>query len=279
MFPKSVVLAYDFSQEMKKLMDRLPDLKNIGIEEVFLLHVSDVTRSGSHGQISKKNRSEKLESVKEKIEDIGFESVKKDVHLGFPSEEIPKFAKDKNSMLLIGSHGRGVVKNVFLGGTAYDIIRKAKTPVFVEKVKNESPPKNVCKKILLPTDFSDDSNHLFNILKESEFRPEEIILLSVIEESESSEELEKKREDLKVKLKTLKEELEKSGFCQNIDYRVEEGAASRMIAKTARSEDISLICMPNRGHGGLKEIIIGTTAKEVTRLSSVPVLLFPRESL
>jgi len=279
MFPKSVVFAYDFSEEMDKLMNRLPDLKNLGIEEVFLLHVSDVTRSGSHGQISKKNRSEKLESVKEKIEDIGFESVKKDVHLGFPSEEIPKFAKDKNSMLLIGSHGRGVVKNVFLGGTAYDIIRKAKTPVFVEKVKNESPPKNVCKKILLPTDFSDDSNHLFNILKESEFRPEEIILLSVIEESESSEELEKKREDLKVKLKTLKEELEKSGFCQNIDYRVEEGAASRMIAKTARSEDISLICMPNRGHGGLKEIIIGTTAKEVTRLSSVPVLLFPRESL
>ena len=279
MFPKSVVLAYDFSEEMDRLMDRLPDLKNLGIEEVFLLHVSDVTRSGSHGQISKKNRSEKLEDVKKKVEDMGFKSVKKDVHLGFPSEEIPKFAKDKEAMLLIGSHGRGVIKNVFLGGTAYDVIRKAKTPVFVEKVKNESPPENVCKKVLLPTDFSEDSNHLFNILKESDISPEEAVLLSVIEGSESQEELDKKREDLKIKLRNLKEELEDSRFCKDIDYRVEEGAASRMIAKIAEDEDISLICLPNRGHGGLKEMIIGTTAKEVTRLSSVPVLLFPREYL
>lgn len=279
MLPESVVIAYDFSKEMSKLMKRLLDLKNIGVEEVYLLHVSDITKSGGHGQISKENRSERLGKVKKKIENMGFRSVDKDVLLGFPSEEISKYAEKKDSVLLIGSHGRGVIKNVFLGGTAYAVIRKAKIPVLVEKVKQESRPENICEKVLLPTDFSEDSRRLFEILKESELNAEKGILLSVIEESESREELEGKRKALKKKLKSLGEDLKEASFFQQIDHRVEEGTASRVISRTAKAEDVSLICMPNRGQGGLKEIIIGTTAKEVTRLSPVPVMLFPRDYL
>ena len=279
MLPERAVLAYDFSKGMKKLLERLPDLKKVGVKELFLFYVSDMTRSGFHGQISKSKSKEKLDSVKEKIEEMGFDSVDKDVVFGFPSEEITSYAKRKDAMILIGSHGRGLIKNVFLGGTAYDIIRKAKTPVLVEKVKSDSRPDNICKKILLPTDFSKDSKKMLERLEKSEVPIEEVLLLSVIEESESRDELEEKRSALKSKLEMIKERLEKSSLSDNIEYRVEEGAASRVITRVAREEKVSLICLPNRGEGGLKEIIIGTTAKEVTRLSPVPVLLSPRDYL
>lgn len=279
MLPERSVLAYDFSKSMEKLLKRLPELRKVGVDELFLLHVSDITRSGGHGQISKEKSSEKLDNVRKKIEEMDFDSVEKEVLLGFPAEEIAKYAKKKDAMLLIGSHGRGVIKNVFLGGTAYDIIRKAKTPVLVEKVQNESTPKSICKKVLLPTDFSKDSRKMLDLLRKSEIPIEGILLLSVIEESESRKELEEKKSGLESKLKKLKERLKERYLSDKIEYKVEEGAASRVISKTAESEDVSLICMPNRGQGGLKEIIIGTTAKEVTRLSPVPVLLFPREYL
>ncbi|MFW5953163.1 MAG: universal stress protein [Candidatus Natronoplasma sp.] len=279
MLPERAVLAYDFSKSMKKLLKRLPDLRKVGVKELFLLYVSDMTRSGFHGQISKGKSKEKLENVKGKIEEMGFDSVDKDVLFGFPAEEIASYAKRKDAMILIGSHGRGLIKNVFLGGTAYDIIRKAQTPVLVEKVKSDSRPDNICKKVLLPTDFSKDSRKMLDRLEKSEVPIEEVLLLSVIEESESRDELEEKRSGLKSKLEMVKERFEESSLSDNIEYKVEEGAASRVITRVAREEKVSLICMPNRGEGGLKEIIIGTTAKEVTRLSPVPVLLFPRDFL
>jgi len=279
MLPKRAVLAYDFSKSMKRLLERLPDLKKVGVEELFLLHVSDMTRSGFHGQISKSKSKEKLDSVKRKIEEMGFDSVDKDVLFGFPAEEITSYARRKDAMILIGSHGRGLIKNVFLGGTAYDIIRKAETPVMVEKVKSDSRPDDICKKVLLPTDFSKDSRKMLELLESSDLSIDEIVLLSVIEESESRDELEEKRSSLESKLESVKERFEESSLSDNVEYRVEEGAASRVITRVAREEKVSLICLPNRGEGGLREMIIGTTAKEVTRLSPVPVLLFPRDYL
>jgi len=279
MLPERAVLAYDFSKSMKKLLDRLPDLRRIGVKELLLLYVSDMTRSGFHGQLSKSKSKEKLESVKGKIEEMDFDSVDKDVLFGFPAEEIASYARKKDAMILIGSHGRGVIKNVFLGGTAYDIIRKAETPVFVEKVKSDSIPDNICEKVLLPTDFSKDSRKVLERLEDSKVPIEEVVLLSVIEESESRDELEEKRSSLESKLENVKEKFEENLSVEKIKYRVEEGAASRVITKVAREEKVSLICLPNRGEGGLKELIIGTTAKEVTRLSPVPVLLFPRDYL
>ncbi len=279
MLPEKAVLAYDFSKSMKKLLERLPDLKRVGVDELFLLHVSDITRSGFHGQLSKDKSKEKLDGVKEKLQQMGFSSVEKDVLFGFPSEEISSYAERKDAMILIGSHGRGLIKNVFLGGTAYDIIRKAKTPVFVEQVKSDSIPDKICEKVLIPTDFSEDSRKMLDLLEESDIPMKEILLLSVIEESESRDELESKRSGLESKLEKVKDRFEESSLSDDIEYRVEEGAASRVISSIAESEDVTLICMPKLGGGGLREVIIGSTAKEVTRLSPVPVLLFPREWL
>lgn len=279
MLPEKVVLAYDFSDAMEGLLDRLNNLKKLGIKEVYILHVSDITKSGAHGQITRDNRSDKLSSVKARVEEMGFDKVNKDVLLGFPSEEISKYGKRKDAMILIGSHGRGVIKNVFLGGTAYEIIRKAKTPVLVEKVRDENPPKDITKKLLLPTDFSEESQELLDLFQNSDVNFNETFFLSVIERGETKRELEERRKELDEKLKELKDELDGTKRFGKVDYGIEEGAASRMISSKSRSEEVSMISMVSRKRSGIKEMLIGTTAKEVTRLSSVPILLVPGETL
>lgn len=276
MFPKKLVLAYDFSKESQKLLKRLPELKSLGTEKVIITYVVDITRGGTYSPTIKENRQKRLEDVKSKVEEMGFDSVKTDARLGFPSEEITSFAENENAMILIGSHGKGIIKNVFLGSTAYDIIRKATTPIFIEKVKHSDKVDDITKKVLFPTDFSIDSKRLFSSIYKSKMPMKEMFLLSVIESSGSEKELKEEKKKRKVELEKIKKKFEKLDQINNIDYKVKLGTASQTISKTAKSEKASLICLPNRGKGTIKEMIIGSTAKEVARLSTVPVLLFPR---
>ena len=276
MFPNKLVLAFDFSKESQKLLNRLSELKSLGIEEVIITYIVDITKSGTYNPVIKKNRRERLEGVKSKVEEMGFDSVRTDARLGFPAEEITSFAENENAMILVGSHGKGIIKNVFLGSTAYDIIRKAKTPVFIEKVKHSDKIDDITKKVLFPTDFSKDSKRLFSSVYKSKVPIKEMFLLSVIESSGSEKELKEENEKRKVELEKIKNKFLNLDHIKKIDYKVEQGTASQAISKTARSEKVSLICLPNRGKGTIKEMIIGSTAKEVARLSPVPVLLFPR---
>lgn len=277
MFPKKLVLAYDFSSESKKLLKRLPELKDLGIKEVIITHVVDITKSGTYNPDIKKNRSERLEDMKKDVQKMGFDSVRTDARLGFPAEEITTLAANEDAMILIGSHGKGIIKNVFLGGTAYDIIRKATTPVFIEKVKTPGKIDDIMKKVLFPTDFSEDSKRLFSWMYTNKMPMKEMLLLSVIESSSSEKELKEERKDRKKGLEKIKKKYENLEHIQDIDYKVLEGTASQTISKTAKSENVSLICLPNRGKGTIKEMILGSTAREVVRLSEVPVLLYSKE--
>lgn len=277
MLPKKLVLAYDFSKESEKLLNRLLELKKLGVKDVIVTHVVDITRGGTYGPTVKENRRERLEDVKRKVKEMGFHSVKTDVRLGFPADDLTSFASGENAVILIGSHGRGVIKNVFLGGTAYDIIRKATTPVFIEKVKHSDRVDDITKKVLFPTDLSGDSKKLLSRIYNTKMPMNEMILLSVIESSGSKRELKEEKKNRKTELEKIKRRFENLGYLENVYLKVTEGTASQAISETAKSEEASLICLPNRGKGTIKEMILGSTAKEVTRLSPVPVLLFSRE--
>lgn len=277
MLPKKLVLAYDFSNGSEKLLNRLLELKKLGVTDVTVMHVVDITRGGTYSPTIKENRRERLEDVKGRVKEMGFHSVKTDVRLGFPAEELTSFASDENAVILIGSHGRGVIKNVLLGGTAYDIIRKATTPVFIEKVKHSDRVDDITKKVLFPTDLSGDSKKLLSRIYNTKMPMNDMILLSVIESSGSKKELKKEKKKRGKDLEKIKRRFENLGYLENVYHKVTEGTASQAISKTAKSEDVSLICLPNRGKGTIKEIILGSTAREVARLSPVPVLLFSKE--
>ena len=282
MISNKVLLATDFSETAKKLINCLDELKGLGIDEVVLTHVINVHRSKIvNVEQLKESNMKKLEKVKEKIEAKGFK-VKIKIPVGFPASEINKVARGENvALILIASHGEGFIKKVFLGSTTYDLIRQSKRPVLIEKYENiEGEAQVACsrkfKKVLVPIDFSDCSKAAIEFLREIEENNfNEVILLNVIESSRSIDDLEKEKTRAEVKLKEIAKNLKKNNSVNNITVKVAEGAASNNIIDIARKEKVGLILMPRTGRGNIKELLLGSTSDRVAKESPVPVLLLP----
>ncbi len=279
MLSNKVLLATDFSDTARKLINCLDELRILGIDEVVLTHVINVHRSKIvNVDQFKKSNQEKLEKVKEDIEEKGFK-VKIKIPVGGPAAEIDKLAHEEDvALILIASHGRGFIKKVFLGSTTYDLIRQTRKPVLIEKFENiEGDAKIACarkfNRILLPIDFSECSSVCINFIKELKQQAEEIILVHVIESSSSDEELKKLKLEAEEKLNIKSKELKESNITNNISIKVMEGAASDNIIEVAENENIGLILMPKTGRGNIKDLLLGSTSDRVAKESPVPVLL------
>ena len=67
--------------------------------------------------------------------------------------------------------------------------------------------------------------------------------------------------------------LETDGF--SVHIKVVEGSPSDSIVQHAKDEGVDLIVMSTRGHGGIKQLFVGSVAAHVVHRSDVPVLIVP----
>ena len=55
-----------------------------------------------------------------------------EIREGFPADEILKEAKAANAnMIVMGTHGKGVLENTFVGSVAQRVMRRSRRPIFV----------------------------------------------------------------------------------------------------------------------------------------------------
>ena len=275
---EKVLLATDYSPAAELLFQCLPELKNFGMKEVVLTHVADTHSGGGNTPEFQAHNEQKLKVYKKQLEEMGLRVTVK-VPIGFIGEEINRIADtEKVSLILMGSHGKGIIQRRLLGSSTTDILRKSTTPVLVEKCRKTE--NNQCEafcqqkflKMLIPTDFSVHADKMIQVIKQAT-NLQDVVLLSVIEEGESTEEVEKKKSELEAKLKTLQQEFEDLNF--TVATKVREGAASDNILQLANEENVTVIAIPKKGATNMKELLMGSTADTVIRKSKIPVLVFP----
>jgi nucleotide-binding universal stress UspA family protein len=276
---KRILLATDFSEPSEALMACLPELKSMGMEEVILFHAISVVRAQASALELQRYNEEKLHMKKVLLEKEGYH-VKVRVPLGFPPEEIIDTAlQEKADLILMGSHGGGLIKSFFLGSTTFDVIRISSVPVLVEKYadvdrKDYTP---VChlkfNRVLFPTDFSECARQGWKYLMEMAPQLQEVVLVSVIQKIRDEEMWREVQERSEQELMLMKKELEAAG-CE-VKVHLTEGTPSRQILKAADEDKVSLIVIPKRGEGYIKQLLLGSTAEAVTRQSKQPVLLVP----
>lgn len=281
MLKGKILMATDFSEAASNLEKCLNELKEIGATEVVLVHVVDIRNSGLNAANLVEYNERRLKKIKENIEEMGFE-VSIEVPIGFAADEIVKLAeKEDVSLILIASRGEGIIKQLFLGSTAYDVIRKSTKPVLLEKIKNTDDGEcQVCcsrrfNKILVPTDFSEEADELIEMIKNMHTPAREIILVSIIESSDDLEELEARKKEAHNKLEKVKQDLDQAGVSSSLSVRIGEGVASSNIIRIAKEEEVGVIFMPTKGRGSIKDILLGSTADRVARRSPIPVMLVP----
>jgi len=274
---KKVLLATDFSPPAEQLFNCLEELKTLGTEEILLVTV--VRPTGLALQMQEKNLN-KLELKQKILEEKGFK-VTIEAPIGFAGTEIRELSRKEDvSLILMGSKGEGFWRRIFLGSTAADLLRITEKPILLEKyleLKEGEELKVFCKrkfvKVLFPTDFSEPSLRAFEKIKELKGVTREIVLANIIDEGVGDKEISSLKEESSKKLEEMKQDLVNLGF--EVNARVRVGVPSEEIFNIAEDDEVTLIAIASRGEGVIKDLLLGSTAYNVARLSRWPVLLFP----
>lgn len=275
-----VLLATDFSKNAENLIDSLVKLKDFGIKNVLILQVLENDFGSPEAmEYAKKADKNLLEKSKQKAEEIGL-NASIIVKEGKAHKEIIETAEKENcQLILLASHGGGVIKEILLGSNTRNIIRKSKVPVFIEKFGNKNNENKITvdsiQHILLPLDFSESTDQVLEMIKKMSKPSEEIILTSIIESSKNLQELNDKKEQAKRDLNDIQDKLADNNINSRYDIEVRHGDPAQNIIEIAEEKSSDLILISTKGKGNIKELLIGSTAEKVAEKSPIPVLLVP----
>jgi nucleotide-binding universal stress UspA family protein len=119
----------------------LPSIKDIeGLGEVHILHV--VTKGETHKDIESnvQEATKKLEEIKTDLTGAGL-SVKTHIRLGRPPDEIISLADAEDiSLILMSSHGKGLLTELLVGSTTLGVTIHTNRPVMV--IRTLGKPRN-----------------------------------------------------------------------------------------------------------------------------------------
>ena len=147
-----ILYPTDFSDVSKKALEYVKKLKEAGTREVIIVHIIDerqivrfpvmkiawdrerlnnvATELQEHLE---KNTKEELKTVESELKRVGF-NVKVIMRIGSPFREILRVEDEEDvSAIVIGSHGKSNIKEMFLGSVSENAIRYCKKPVLVVK--------------------------------------------------------------------------------------------------------------------------------------------------
>ena len=142
MFTK-ILYPTDFSSVAQKALEYIERLKYAGAQEVIILHVID-TRSlellvwepANFKTIENDLCQEALNKIafpQKHLEKSGLKVTVR-IETGIPASKILRVEREEHaSIIIMGSHGRTNVKDMFLGSVSERVIRHAQTPVLVVK--------------------------------------------------------------------------------------------------------------------------------------------------
>jgi nucleotide-binding universal stress UspA family protein len=141
---KKILYPTDFSDVSKKAIDYIKQLKEGGSETVIVLHVINergmraIERYASANSVEIEQRimddaKQELKVIEDNLKKSGFK-VKTLIQRGVPLLEILKAEeKEDISVIVIGSHGKSNLEEMFLGSVSEKVSRKCKRPVLIVK--------------------------------------------------------------------------------------------------------------------------------------------------
>lgn len=277
-----VLLATDLSEVSDLLIGHLPNLIKVGLKEVVLVHVVNIRDVGGLSGKFKRHTEKEIKKYQKILEQKGVKTKIK-VPIGFPSYEINEIAdKEKVSLIMIGSHGKSVAREILLGGTGEQIIRDSRRPVLIMKLNIKEGEgcslycENIFESILYPTDFSNNAEKVLPyIAKAIDAGCKKVVLLHVQEEHKIKPHLEHRLEEFNKidqdRLDRIKKELLDLGV-KEVKIVIELGKTIPIILRVSEAENLCLIALGARGRTLLEEVFIGSTANNIVRHAKMPVL-------
>lgn len=264
---QTALVASDLSGASDRLISSLDALHDFGVKHVSLVHALGLDRTvGSESELVGFIES-RLEAQIGRIRKLGFETDLIIAH-GSPFSEILSIDHERPvSLIVMGSHGAGLASEILLGSVTQRVLRRATLPVLVFRTDEAAALKSsMLKRVLFPTDFSDNAEKAFACLEKLvTSQTEKVILLHADDSPENI--CAERLELLRVRLSAV--------GVKDVGVHVEAEKPLTSILTHAVTDDCSLIVMGSQGRGFLPEIFIGSVSFNVVRKATIPVLLIP----
>ena len=287
MFEK-ILLATDLSAASDRVICAAAGLKKLGAREALLVHCLNIRDVGALANRLIELAKPALERQRQALESRGLK-VEARLALGLPQIEITREAEEHHSeLIVVGSHGETTAAEVSLGSVANLIIQHAALPVLLLRLPLQGEAgRRVCeewecdclRKILFPTDFSDNAEHAFQLLARLVERgAREVDLLHVQDQTRIDRHLRERLAEFNAidreRLERMKKTLIEKG-AERVDLQIPYGAPKKEIIARVTSGGYSLVVLGSQGRGYFGEIFLGSVSHYVARRSPTPVLLVP----
>jgi nucleotide-binding universal stress UspA family protein len=194
------------------------------------------------------------------------------IGIGNPAHAIAEAAKDFD-LIVMSTHGRTGFTRLLLGSVAEKVLRLSHTPVLIVEEGSELSP---LKKILLTTDFSENSYEAFDIAKKIAKAAKAEIDLLHISRVNDQEAINKVKITEDVRMKSLEKlVIKKFGDMKDIVRPVvvsSKKSAHEAILEETQKNNYNLLIMATIGRTGLDYLMMGSTASNVVRHVETAVL-------
>jgi nucleotide-binding universal stress UspA family protein len=296
MFRKTL-FPLDFSRHAERIVHRLPDLKRVGMEAAVLLHVINPIKAvrwiNGDEQLLEKlkvDAEQRLRDIAEILISRHGIATKYRVEIGVTDREIISTAAEQAaSLIVMGAHGRSYIRGALLGSVTQSVLRQTRTPLLIARFhdpedKVEENPhffaRDLCAKILYPTDFSENALRALRLLMTCRQEGEkEVLLLHVQDTRRLFPYLKDKMAEFDridgARLSALKRQLSFVGY--SVRTELKTGVPFVEINKTAEAENVTLIVLASHGKSNIKEALLGSVTEAVAQYHVRPVLIIPRE--
>jgi len=289
MFSK-VLIATDSSPASLAVIGCARPLRLLGARECVLAQCFLIREHVAFPDQIKAHIESTLTRQKQRLESHGLQTVIV-AEPGCPAREIPRIAKERGcSLIVIGSHGHNLASEMFLGGTAAELLHQVTRPMLMIRLKIAEDTgqavvvgggRDFRRHVLYATDFSGHAERACDyVSKVVECGARRVTILHVQDKVKLGTHLKDRlgefnRIDLQ-RLEVLKERLEALGKAK-ITVEIPYGSPTEEILKRATAEKASLVIMGSRGRGYVNELFLGSVSHNVARHSEAPVLLIPSQ--
>ena len=287
MFEKLLVTT-DLSEASENLIRCLGPLRAVGARGATLVHVADIRDVGGL-YLSLKNligpRMDHLEGI---LRDQGY-TTRAATTTGRPAREISKMALSGDySLIVAGTHGESLAKEVLLGSVVHGLLQSVLKPVFlipfdilaqVEKDRCRPICGDFFKRVLFATDFSATADTALSYLRHVVQKTKaEVMLYHVQDQTRIEPHLKEKLEEFNrvdmARFDRIEMDLLEAGVksvCREIDY----GNPAKLLVEKANSGTFGLLLMGSQGRDYLVEDALGRVAHYVVHHADLPVMLIP----
>lgn len=203
-----------------------------------------------------------------------------------PADTLLHFlGENRLDLLVIGTHGRSGLKQLFQGSVAEKLLCMSPIPVLTVHPAIENFH---LRRILVPVDFSLPSRAALDAAEKiARVYGARLILFHVIEQeiypsfySEGEETLFDIDRDLpRIVRENLQEFVADSLTLDLVeDYVVKKGLAHQEIVDYAQKSGIDLLVISSQGSTGMEYLLMGSTTEKVIRQATCPVLTVKRKT-